>query len=327
MRDARDMAEFLEEVAPAGGVLAKVLAVSKEHALGFADSYLLHDELETYNAPRYFYEMLGRAGEHGLTYLAEAHPETMIPANFGPRVAEYLQEKCGGVQVLVEQYLDFVLNRMFRESLLIHSERAPQIRYDVDRSRFRHLHISAWVPPVEGEIRLDDSHQEFLESDGATLVTDDPGVKAALDALCVRWPWTLSRQELIDGVQARLASAGLTPSVDLPDHVDDLIGVLIVQGAARFRLEPVLPEPVAGNLRLDETARRMAELSRHDSDASTFNLWHETLILTSLERHLLPLLDGTRDREALIEALTDHDADGIDALIQRLVEMKLIRIE
>ena len=45
----------------------------------------------------------------------------MLPANFGPKVAEYLGDKCGGVQVLVEQYLDFVLNRMFRESLLVHA--------------------------------------------------------------------------------------------------------------------------------------------------------------------------------------------------------------
>jgi SAM-dependent methyltransferase len=44
----------------------------------------------TFNEPCYFYEMLGRAGAHGLTYQAEAHPETMLPANFGPKVAEYL---------------------------------------------------------------------------------------------------------------------------------------------------------------------------------------------------------------------------------------------
>jgi methyltransferase-like protein len=103
-------------------------------------------------------------------------------------------------------------------------------------------------------------------------------------------------------------------------------------------------------VRLDETARRMAELTRGESDASTFNLWHETLILSPVDRHLLPLLDGTRDRDALVEALLainrenpieierdgqqvsdepelrDALAEHIDALPQRLAEMMLLRV-
>jgi hypothetical protein len=107
----------------------------------------------------------------------------------------------------------------------------------------------------------------------------------------------------VHAVHARLVSAGLNPSADLADHIDDLTRVLIMQGAAQFRLEPVLPEPASAPLRLDETARRMAELTRNESDASTFNLWHETLILSPEDRHLLRLLDGTRDRDALLDAL------------------------
>ena len=100
--------------------------------------------------------------------------------------------------------------------------------------------------------------------------------------------------------------------------------------------------------RLDESARRMVELTRGDA-TSTFNLWHETLLLSPLDRHLLPLLDGTRDRDALVEALTalareehirlEHDgetvteeaqmrvaaAEQVDAVPQRLAGMKLWR--
>jgi SAM-dependent methyltransferase len=127
-RDARGMVDFLEHVVPADGVLARVLAEFREHSEGFGDSYLLHDELETFNSPCYFYEMVAHAGKHGLAYLGEAHPEAMFPANFGPKVAEHLLEKCGGVQVLIEQYIDFVTNRMFRETLLVHADRAQEIR-------------------------------------------------------------------------------------------------------------------------------------------------------------------------------------------------------
>jgi SAM-dependent methyltransferase len=349
-REARSMVDFLEEVAPADGVLARVVADFRTHSEGFADSYLLHEELETFNAPCYFYEMVGRVGAQGLAYLAEAHPEAMFPRNFGPTVEEYLTKKCGGVQVLVEQYIDFAVNRMFRESLLVHAERAPQIRYHPDRSRFRRLHIAATVPPADGPTRLDNSRQEFVEADGATLFTNDPGIKAALDALTARWPWTLSRDELIDSVRARLASAGLVPSASLPDLVDNLMSVLILQGQSHYRLDPVLPEPASAPLRLDETARRMVELTGSEGQASTFNLWNETHVLSPLERHLLPLLDGTRDRNALAEALlavyrdnpipierdgrpVSGEAETRDALInyidelpQLLTWMKLLRV-
>ncbi len=350
VRDARRMVDLLEEVAPADSALARILAESRAHALGYGDSYLLHDELETFNSPCYFSEMLGRTGAHGLAYLAEAHPEAMIPANYGPKVAEYVNEKCGGVQVLVEQYLDFVADRTFRESVLVHAERAPQIRYNPTHSRYRRLYIAARLPPADGQTRLDHSRQEYLYSDGATLFTNDPGIKAALDALTARWPWTLSWQELVDAVHARLVSAGLNPRDKLSDHIVGLMEVLILQGQARFRLDPVLLEPAQAPLRLDETARRMAELTRGESDASTFNLWHETLILSPVDRHLLPLLDGTRDRNALVEALLaihgenpirierdgkqvsgeaelrDALAEHVAGMPQRLADMMLLRV-
>jgi methyltransferase-like protein len=348
--EARRMVDFLQEVAPAEGVLARVLAEFKARDEGFADSYLLHDELETFNAPCYFYEMVGRAGAHGLSYLAEAHPESMFPANHGPKVADYVHAKCGGVQVLVEQYMDFVVNRIFRETLLVHADRAPQIRYDLDRSRYGRLHFAAWTPPVEGPTRMDHSRQEYLEADGATLFTNDPGIKAALEALNARWPWTLSRQELVDAVHARLVASGFTPDADLADHVDGLLEVLIAQGQVQYRLDPIVPEPAAAPLRLDRSVRRMAELTRGERDASIFNLWHEPLLPSPVDRHLLPLLDGTRDRDALLDALLAIDqespielerdgeqpsgeterrevmAEHVDTLPQRLAEMKLLRV-
>jgi methyltransferase-like protein/predicted O-methyltransferase YrrM len=332
-REARSVVDFLEEVAPSDGVLSRVVAEFRSHSEGFGDSYLLHEELETFNSPCYFSEMLARARAHGLAFLGEARPEAMFPGNYGPKVEEHLLEKCGGVQVLVEQYIDFVVNRMFRESLLVHAEREQQIRYNPDRTRIRDLHIAAWVPPVDGRTRLDNSRQEFREADGATLFTNDPGIKAALDALSERWPSTLSRQELVDAVHSRLVDAGLTPSDGLSDVVENLMGVLILQGQARYRLDPVSPTPASEPLRLDETARRMVELSDTETQASTFNIWHETHLLSPLDRHVLPLLDGTRDRDALIDALLpvvamerSALAEYIDALPQHLAEMKLLTV-
>ena len=82
---------------------------------------------------------------------------------------------------------------------------------------------------------------------------------------------------------------------------------------------------------------------------SIFNVWHEMWPLSPVDGHLLSLLDGSRDRDALLEALLAiarkdlirFERDGecvfgdaalrntlaahIDALPQRLGEMKLAR--
>jgi hypothetical protein len=78
------------------------------------------------------------------------------------------------------------------------------------------------------------------------LFTNDPGLKAALQTLNDNWPWTVSRHELVDEVQRRLLDAGFTPGADAARHVDNLIGALIVQGSAQFRLEPVRPFRASG---------------------------------------------------------------------------------
>jgi methyltransferase-like protein len=204
--------------------------------------------------------------------------------------------------VLVEQYLDFFVNRTFRQSLLVHAERAPQISYQIDRTRLGGLHFAAWLPPSVEPTRMDNAIQTYGRP-GADLSTPDPGLKAAVDALTARWPWTLSRPELVFAVHSRLAAAGVEAAVNQDGMIDELLEALIMRGMARYRLEPVLPEATGNQLQLEEPVRRMAEVVRANQDAFVFNRWHEEVLVPPVDRHLLPLLDGTRDRHALAEQL------------------------
>ncbi len=344
----RGMIDFLEEVAPADSVLARALADFRAEGTNAKDYYVLHEHLETFNTPCYFLEFGKRAEPYRLAYLGDAHPHLMFAVNYGEKVAGPLLRECGHSQILIEQYLDFVVNRTFRQSLLVHGERGPQISFNLDRKRFGRLHFAAWLPPVGDETRLDDSNQEYGEA-GRTLFTQDPGVKAAVDALSARWPWTLSRPELLDAVHARLSAAGVDAAVDQESKVDDLLEALIIRGMARYRLDPIFPEPMRTPLRLPESTRRMAELVRGDEEPYIFNVWHEEVPLPPVDRHLLPLLDGRRDRDTLVQKLLpllrkdvirfyrdgrhlteeaelrDAAAEYIDATPQRLEAMKLVR--
>ena len=341
------MINFLEEVAPADSVMAKALSDYRVIRSNVGDTYVLHEYLEPFNSPCYFLEFGRRTEPYRLTYLAEAHIHTMFAKNFGEKIAVPLLKECGHSQVLIEQYLDFFTNRTFRQTLLVHGERAPQISYNPDRTRIGHFHFAASLPPADGVSRLDNSAQQY---GSAVLTTQDPVVKAALDALNAHWPWTVSRPELLDLVHARLDAAHVEAAGDLEPRIDHLLELLILSGAARFRLDPVLPAPSRTPLRLSEAIRRMAELARVVGQTHIFNIWHETVWVSPGDLQLLPLLDGTRDRNALVEVLLSRARDGvvgfmrdgvqlsteadlrasaeehIDTLPQRLKEMKLIRV-
>ncbi len=343
---ARGMIDFIAEVAPPDTVLARAVADFRADATNARDDYVLHEFLETFNSPCYFLEFGERAEPHGLGYLGDAAPHLMFAGNYGDNIAEPLLKECGHSQILVEQYLDFFVNRAFRQTLLVHGERGAQVRYDVDRGRFGRLHFAAWLPPVSDDTRLDDSQQEY-GAQGRALFTQDPGVKAAVDALNARWPWTTSRQELLDAASSRLGAAGVAPAEDQAAKIDELLEVLIMRGLGRFRLDPVLPDPAHMPLRLDEPIRRLAGA---DGVGHISNLWHEDVPLTLVDKHLFPLLDGTRDGDELKEELlfialaglirferdgrqlTEDDeiraavAEHVDALPQRLEQMRLLRL-
>lgn len=345
---ARGMIDFLEEVAPADSVMAKALEDYKKIRSRVGDAYVLHEYLEPFNAPCYFLEFGKRTEPYRLTYLADAAIDTMFAKNYGEKISVPLLQECGHSQVLVEQYLDFFVNRTFRQTLLVHGERASQVTYNPDRTRFGKFHFAAFLLPADREARGYNSPQKY--GSAGTVSTEDPVVKAALDALNARWPWTLSRRELLDRVHARLDAADVEAAADLDAKIDHLLDLLVLSGSARFRLDPLLPPREGTPLRLDGAIRRMAEVALADDDPYIFNLWHETVRVAPVDQQLLPLLDGTRDRDALVEALLtlvrqgviwfarDGEqlsseaelraavAEHVDALPRRLTEMKLIRV-
>ena len=299
---ARGMIDFLEEVAPADSVLGKALTDFRADSMNTREYYLMHEYLEPFNTPCYFLDFGRRAEPYRLTYLADANVNTMFASNYGEKISVPLVKECGHSQVLMEQYLDFFTNRAFRQSLLVRGDRAPQISFQLDRRRFDRLHFAAWLPHASGEAPLDHSRQEFGEPE-PKLFAVDPGVKAAVNALNSRWPWTMSRLELLDEVHARLRAAGIEAAADVDGEIDAFLEHLIVRGLARFRLDPVVPEPLSTPLQLDGPTRRMAEVALAEGDPQIFNAWHEMESLSAADRHLLPLLDGTRDRNALVEEL------------------------
>jgi methyltransferase-like protein/2-polyprenyl-3-methyl-5-hydroxy-6-metoxy-1,4-benzoquinol methylase len=308
---ARGMIDFLKHVAPQNGVLAKVL---EEHAPTldhYQDHYLLHEYLEPINAPCYFQEFLKRAGQHQLGYVAEASPATMFVSNFRPEISEPLLKEFGQSQEMLEQYLDFVVNRTFRQTLLVHDDKAKNIRYQLSWERFHTLHFAAHLLRRDGLSRLDGSRQAYVHPSGM-IELSGAATKSAMDVLSSAWPSSIFYPDLVKAVKENLQEANLSlPESAIETEICGLLELLVIRGLTEMRTKPVIIQNAANAcIDIHPAIRKSTLLSQNEVLPTTFNWWHQMVALSVVERYLVPHLDGTNDKAALARLLQTHVADG-----------------
>jgi SAM-dependent methyltransferase len=287
----RDIADKPAKVAAARGLLnlvatpvsdddASQLAMRTEvrNAATGSDSALAHDDLSDPNNPVYFHEFIADASRAGLTFLAEAHLNTMMGGGLAPQV----REAVGRLDRLArEQYLDFIHFRHFRESLLCHANALS--RFVVQPPRVLGLHV---LPSISVR-RAAPNNSPTPEPD-----SDFDAVKQLLLA---RWPHSVPVAELD---QWRAQNATATAKSSRP--TERLVAELYAAGLVELRSAPVAVAAVAGERPEAFAAARWIN-REHDVIPS---LYHEALRYQDpLGRKLLASLDGTRNREELVAAL------------------------
>ena len=285
------------ENSPYGLMLRQHVDLLRQHS----DAYLFHEFLEENNQPVYFLQFCERLAAHGLRYLAEAEFHSMVAdTSFPPELLQELQALAPNL-LQQEQYMDFVRNRMFRQTLIGHGHLHP--RYDVKAERLAALRVASPLRPVSLAPALaTDESEDFTTPDGPTLGTSTPIVKAALVCLGEIWPESAAFNTLL--AQAR-SLINRRPSEDLAADAQALGKGLLTAYASvgRGLVELSLLSPC---FTIKVSARPLASPLARVQAARTHlvtNMRHEVVNLTPFDVQLLPLLDGTRDRPALIEGL------------------------
>ena len=312
VRRARELLEFLVRAASGHDhsytlLLQEHLQLLQKHS----DAYLFHEHLEEHNEPVWFLEFCDRLAAHGLRYLGEAEFATMVAAAALPAGLEKELEAIAPRLLEKEQYLDFVRNRTFRQTLLCHACLRPC--YKVRAERLAGLRVASPLRPASPSPDLaSESPVEFVVPSGQSLTTSAPIVKAALLCLGEAWPESIPLQALVAQAGERLRSCqspGDEPAEEqglalrrslltaYANSSPPLVDLSLTPPRFSTRLSP---RPLASPL-----ARLQAETGR-----PVTNLRHEIVNLTPFDRHLLPLLDGTRDRPALLEALLERYHSG-----------------
>jgi SAM-dependent methyltransferase len=288
----RDIDDPDERIAQARALLTAVSEAGQpqaEWALRQSDPALYHDELAEHHEAVLFTDFVAHAERHGLRFLAEADVFEMQAGALPPGLADD--------PVAREQYLDFFKGRMFRQTLLC---RAEAQRGEPAPAAVRDLLAASAARPAAP---VGPGRVEFRGPHGATLTTDHDGLKTALVRLGDAWPRALPVAELTgeEAVYEALLRAYAVNLVQL--HV----------WAPALAAEP--PErPVASALARWQAAR----------GPRITNLWHATVeVPDELGRRLITLLDGTRDRAALLREL-DRPADELERSLEGLARIAVL---
>lgn len=303
---ARGMVDFLHDAALPGGVLKAAIDEVRPIIASSDSSYLHHEFLEPFNAPCYFRDFVGRAEAAGLTYVAEAEPFTMFVHNYGATIGEPLLRELGSSQVELEQYLDFVANRSFRQTILTHRARGGVIRRRLDGERLATLRFSG-VFVCEGPVAADGTLQEFKLLRNGIARLSAPSLKVAAAALDAVFPAALSLDELTERVAKEID--GEVEAVR--DQVSAFLEDLLIKGHVRIR--KMAPDVAASLPEKPSVPAWIRERLTSSSDTVSVlacNLLHELAALDIVEVRVARLLDGSRDSEALVARLVEDVRAG-----------------
>jgi methyltransferase-like protein/SAM-dependent methyltransferase len=271
------------------------------------DSYLLHDHLEEVNDPVYFYQFVERAGKHGMQYLGESDFATMLTNMYPKEVTETLQRIAKDI-VRMEQYMDFLRNRTFRQTLLCKSD--LQLKRNVTPQDMTALRIASPLGlPEKLDIRSTQPDTFMLPGSGTTLTTTVPIVKAAFQHLAEAWPHSVSFDRLLAVSRSKLSSVTIRDQAMVQAEVQAL-GSAILTGFTVRLLELKTHEPqfvteVSDRPRASDLAREQAKRGGRIT-----NQRHEIVNVDEFSRRTLQLMDGTRDRSGLLDSMSKLVADG-----------------
>lgn len=316
--EARKLLDFLAksistESDSHGSFLYVYVNYIKEYFLPKSDAFLLHDELAETNTPVYFHEFATQVANHGLQYVGDVQFSTMLATNFPGEVATALRGMVKNT-IELEQYLDFLRNRMFRQSLLCAQEVELNPRLKPERLAQFYIASSALTESLEVDIHSV-SIEKFLTPDGATLTTDHPLTKAAMQYLIEIWPQSVSFSELLNEAQQRINRETKVEDVQLLG-MNLLKAYSYSENLVEFHLyRPNFVTKVSNCPLASPVARYQAQHGQ-----AITNMRHERVTLDELSAQLLTYLDGSRDRSTLCAALATLDKVEIQHRDGQVVE-------
>ena len=308
VKGARELLEFLVEAHPEQDPYSAFLRLELQSLLERKPESFYHDELEEHNHRFYFHEFVADAARHGLQYLSETRLLSMQSGVYPPETCEKINALSPDDDILREQYLDFLKLRTFRQTLLCHSEITLNRRPDPERVALLSASSQARPSAPEPDVRSTTA-EEFNFSKSGKMATNHPLAKAAILHLGRIWPQAVSFPELLRTARTMSGRNDSNAASPMAEDSNWLCDMLLRLFAADFLELCVCPPKFVSTLS-ERPAASPLVLAQVRAGLSATNLRHASISVDdNAARHLLLMLDGTRDRQQLLAEIR-HVAAG-----------------
>ncbi len=308
---AREVLEFMGSSLKSDTPFGALLQDELKHPRAMPDWYLAHDFMEEFNLPEYFHSFMERCGAQGLQYVGDSEVPLMFPHEFSPAVKQNITRMSTSL-LAREQYTDFLRNRMFRRSILCHSDEL--IRSSFDSNTIRNLFVAS---PLAAAPAGNAEPCAFKHPNGGGLRAPNAMLAAAATHLGARWPASIHYPEL-----AALVSASLV-------QVErDIVEKSLCEGvhtcfAAGLMQLSVGPSPFSTAVSEKPLASPLAR-AQAEEGLKVGTLQHESCSLDTSEVNILKLLDGTLSISDIAARLT-KSPEEVSRTVTKFARTALLR--
>jgi methyltransferase-like protein len=264
-------------------------------------SYIFHEYLEDENHPIYFHQLAADLASRDLEYLGEASYAHMLTHGF-PDELVHIMKDLGHDVIILEQYMDFLRNRRFRQTLLCR----------------KGLEFHRSIDPVDVP-RFSFSCTQGLVFEVIEKVAGGEPAKSVLAYLHDCRPRSVPFADLYDSVRDRLMrrDPDFIQSVYTENVLAEELIRLSTINVVRFHSEQA---PFASKAGLRPCLTPLARYQLDKGQTWLANQCHEPVILPPPLLELAKLLDGSRTRtdlSAFIEQGLDNGSLQIQAASDR----------
>jgi len=300
---------FLKETAFEKEVYGKILENEFDKTIERTAELIIHDDLGTFNRPFYFHEFVAAAEKNDLQFLSEAEYFHEKYTGFRKEAVELLNRFGDEEIVRREQYLDFLKNRRFRQTLICHKN--ADIKRKVGEDFFDELKIVCDLHPDSETPDFSPHKNEKFSKAGKKGATIDHSLtKAALFYLSEIFPRSVSFDELVENskkiVGDQLSENFEFSETDVEILKDILLKIFASDFVNFFTHEPQIASEAGEKPKADDFIRWQAK----NSDTLFSRRFRTKKIEDDFSRQLLILCDGEHTREQILENFKRKISEG-----------------
>jgi methyltransferase-like protein/2-polyprenyl-3-methyl-5-hydroxy-6-metoxy-1,4-benzoquinol methylase len=285
------------------------------------ESYFYHDLLEGVNNPIYFYQFIENTKKAGLQYIGDTDYSSAVINNINPKLNNIL-DNINADYIQKEQYLDFVWNRMFRQSLLCHNDISLDRSIVIDN--MKQMYFSSNAKCQEDISEIKSNHIVSYMVNDLTIKSDCKFTKSILHTLGNAWPESISYETLLQETKniLELNSEFDDDKENITSYLN-IINNLYTSRAINIYIDPPhIKKQVTNKPLVRPITRLQAKYSQW-----TTNQLHQPISVDTMSKFLIPMLDGNHTFTAIKNKIFKFVKDGsikLDVEFNNSVDDKII---